>query len=276
MPLRDTALLLNDAKKFNYCIGAFNIENLNMAKAVVDGAENTGAPVIIQTTFTTVNHAGAKVLSGMVRSLAEDTKADVALHLDHGNSVEVCKQCIDAGYTSVMIDASKHPLEKNIDITKKVVILAKEKNVTVEGEIGRVGGVEDEIVSDIAYTDVDECREFCQKTEINFVAIGVGTTHGIYKGQPQINFERISQINDSVNIPLVLHGASGLSETVLRECIKRGVSKINFATELRQAYTRGIREALKDKNLFDPKVYQLSGRNAVRQTVINKILSISI
>ena len=276
MPLRNTALLLNDARKFNYCIGAFNIENLNMAKAVVEAAEQTGQPAIVQTTFTTVNHAGAKVLSGLVKALAEETRSEIALHLDHGNSIEVCSQCIDAGYTSVMIDASAFALEKNIDLTKKVVGFAKVKNVSVEGEIGKIGGIEDEVNSDIAYTDVGECKEFCQKTAIDFVAVGVGTAHGIYEGQPQINFERISQIKDAVDIPLVLHGASGLNQTVLKECIKRGINKINFATELRQAYTKGIREALEDKKLFDPKVYQFSGRQAVRQAVVNKILSISI
>src|SRR5690554_5014281 len=187
MPLRNTALLLKDARKFNYCIGAFNIENFNMAKAVIEACEQTGAPAIIQTTFTTVNHAGAKVLSAMIRAMAENTKANIALHLDHGNSVEICKRCVDAGYTSVMIDGSMYDLKNNIEITKKVVAMAKQKNVCVEGEIGKVGGVEDGICAEIAYTDVGECKEFCEKTHIDFVAIGVGTAHGVYKRQPIIN-----------------------------------------------------------------------------------------
>lgn len=212
----------------------------------------------------------------MVRAMAEDTKADIALHLDHGNSVEVCQRGIDAAYTSVMIDGSKFDLDKNIEITKKVVELAHKKGISVEGEIGRVGGTEDGITSEVAYTDVDECTVFCQKSGVDFVAIGVGTAHGVYEGEPKINFERISQIKQSVPVPLVLHGASGLSDGILRECIKRGISKINFVTELRQAYTKGVLEALKSPEVYDPKIYQMFGRKEVKKIVIEKIKAITL
>lgn len=271
MPLYNTADLLNDARKHKYCIGAFNIENADMAMAVISAAEKLGAPAIIQTTYTTVNHAGEKLLSAIVGALAKDSKAALALHLDHGNSLDVCARCVDAGYNSVMFDGSHFELARNIALTKQVVEAAKQRGVAVEGEIGRVGGVEDEVKGEIVYTDTAECARFVTESGIDFVAIGVGTAHGIYVGEPKINIKRIAEIREAIDIPLVLHGASGLSQTVIKDCIKAGISKINFATELRQAYTLGVRRALEDEKLFDPKVFQLAARQGVEETVIEKL-----
>lgn len=272
MSLYNTADLLKDAQKNNYCIGAFNIENADMAMAVISAAEKLGAPAIIQTTYTTVNHAGEKLLAAIVATLVKDSKAALALHLDHGNTLEVCERCINAGYNSVMFDGSHFPLEKNIALTKQVVESAQQKGVAVEGEIGRVGGVEDEVKGEILYTEVAECARFVAESGIDFVAIGVGTAHGIYVGKPKINIKRIAEIREAVDIPLVLHGASGLPQTTIKDCIKAGISKINFATELRQAYTKGVRFALADEKLFDPKVYQLAARKSVEKTVAEKLL----
>ena len=271
MPLVNTVNILNRAKLNKICIGAFNIENIDMAKAIIESAEIMKTPVIIQTTFTTVNFLGAKVLSAMVSALAKESKAEIALHLDHGNSFEICKRCIDTKYSSVMIDGSHGDLLQNIEITKMVTDYAKSKGVSVEGEIGRVGGQEDELVSSISYTNVLECEEFVSKTLIDFVAIGVGTAHGLYEGEPKINIQKIKEIAKVVSIPLVLHGASGLSERVIKDCIAAGISKINFATELRQAYTMGIRSVLVDKSIYDPKAYQKEGREFVKKVVLNKM-----
>lgn len=272
MPLYNTSELLKDAQRKNYCIGAFNIENADMAMAVIAAAESCGVPAIIQTTYTTVNHAGEKLLAAMVGALAKQSKAALALHLDHGNTFEVCARCVDAGYNSVMFDGSHFELEKNIALTRQVVERAKQQGVAIEGEMGRVGGVEDEVRGEIVYTDTAECARFVTESGIDFVAIGVGTAHGIYVGEPKINIKRIAEIRAAINIPLVLHGASGLSPAVIKDCIRAGISKINFATELRQAYTKGVRSALADEKLYDPKVYQFAARQSVEKTVTEKML----
>ena len=271
MPIVNTLQMLNDARANHYAIGAFNIENLDMAKGIISAAEEMKMPVIIQTTYTTVHHGGASVYSAMVRALAEESKAEIALHLDHGNSYEICVKAINAKYTSVMIDGSKYSLYQNIALTKQVMDYARLHNVPVEGELGRVGGTEDELTAEATYTNVNECIEFVEKTNLDFIAIGAGTSHGIYEGEPNVNFVRIKEIYAAVKIPLVLHGASGLSEEVIRDCIRNGISKINYATEVRLAYTEGVRETLKDKEVYDPKKYQLAGREKVRQLVAGKM-----
>jgi len=271
MPVRSTLDILKDARANRYAVGAFNIDNLDMAKGIIAACEELKAPVIIQTTYTTVNHAGAQALSGMVRALAEESRADISLHLDHGNTYDIAVKCIDCGYTSVMYDGSKQTLYKNIELTKQVVDYARLKGVPVEGELGRVGGIEDEVTAESSYTDVNECVEFVDKTDVDFIAIGVGTAHGIYLGEPKINIVRIGEIFNAVKIPLVLHGASGLSEETVKDCIASGISKINFATEVRMAYTAGVRTALKDESLYDPKKYQLKGREKVAELVKEKL-----
>lgn len=273
MPIIETVKLLKDARANHYAVGAFNIDNLDMAKAVIEAAEQRKQPVIIQTTYTTVNHGSAAAYAGMINGMASESTAEIALHLDHGNSYEICAKAIDNHYTSVMIDGSSLPLYRNIDITKQVVDYAKLKGISVEGELGRVGGIEDEVeFSDTVYTDVNECIEFVNKTGIDFIAIGVGTAHGIYNRVPNVNILRIQEIYEAVSIPLVLHGASGLSEEIIRDSIKSGISKINFATEVRMAYTEGVREALnEDAKLFDPKKFQMAGRIRVRELVLYKM-----
>lgn len=276
MPLIDTLKILKDARDNGYAIGAFNIDNLNMALGVISAAEALMAPVIIQTTYTTVNHGSAAAFAAMIRALATNSAADIALHLDHGNSYEICAECVDSGYTSIMIDGSGLPLDNNIQITKKVTDYAKKQGVSVEGELGRVGGTEDEMTAESSYTDVGECVRFVNETGIDFVAIGVGTAHGIYDGLPKLNIDRIKEIFDAVSIPLVLHGASGLSKSTLRDCIGNGISKVNFATELRMAYTEGVRDILSDNiNLYDPKKYQLKGRQKVSEIVLEKLKILS-
>ena len=273
-----TKELLADAVSHRYAVGAFNCENLEMAMAIVAAGEACRAPLIIQTTPSTVNYASVGLFAAMVRELAENAKIPVALHLDHGSSYELCEAALDAGYSSVMIDGSKESLEDNIALTKRVVSLASEKGIPVEAELGTVGGKEDSTFSSgTAYTDPDDALRFVRETGCSSLAVGIGTAHGIYKGTPVLDTGRLSLIKDKLvsaglELPLVLHGASGLSEKAIRECISRGIAKVNFATELRQAYTEGVKEyLLSDPDCFDPKKYGRAAMKKVPEAVIRRI-----
>ena len=273
-----TKELLADAVSHRYAVGAFNCENLEMAMAIVAAGEACRAPLIIQTTPSTVNYASVGLFAAMVRELAENAKIPVALHLDHGSSYELCEAALDAGYSSVMIDGSKESLEDNIALTKRVVSLASEKGIPVEAELGTVGGKEDSTFSSgTAYTDPDDALRFVRETGCSSLAVGIGTAHGIYKGTPVLDTGRLSLIKDKLvsaglELPLVLHGASGLSEKAIRECISRGIAKVNFATELRQAYTEGVKEyLLSDPDCFDPKKYGRAAMKKVQEAVIRRI-----
>ena len=273
-----TKELLADAVSHRYAVGAFNCENLEMAMAIVAAGEACRAPLIIQTTPSTVNYASVGLFAAMVRELAENAKIPVALHLDHGSSYELCEAALDAGYSSVMIDGSKESLEDNIALTKRVVSLASEKGIPVEAELGTVGGKEDSTFSSgTAYTDPDDALRFVRETGCSSLAVGIGTAHGIYKGTPVLDTGRLSLIKDKLvsaglELPLVLHGASGLSEEAIRECIARGIAKVNFATELRQAYTEGVKEyLLSDPDCFDPKKYGRAAMKKVQEAVIRRI-----
>lgn len=273
-----TKELLADAVSHRYAVGAFNCENLEMAMAIVAAGEACRAPLIIQTTPSTVNYASVGLFAAMVRELAENAKIPVALHLDHGSSYELCEAALDAGYSSVMIDGSKESLEDNIALTKRVVSLASEKGIPVEAELGTVGGKEDSTFSSgTAYTDPDDALRFVCETGCSSLAVGIGTAHGIYKGTPVLDTGRLSLIKDKLasaglELPLVLHGASGLSEEAIRECIARGIAKVNFATELRQAYTEGVKEyLLSDPDCFDPKKYGRAAMKKVQEAVIRRI-----
>lgn len=272
MPIINVRELLQDARENKYAIGAYNIENIDMALAVIEAAEILKIPAIIQTTYTTVSQGRASAYAGMINNIAKHSRAEIALHLDHGNNYDICVKAMDRGYTSVMIDGSAYPLYQNIAITKRVVDYARKYDIPIEGELGSIGGVEDKVVNEISYTDVNECIEFVDRTDVDFLAIGVGTAHGFYEGAPNINMTRIQEIRNAIKTPLVLHGASGLSDDVLTDCINNGISKINFATEMRLAYTNGIREVLQDKNVYDPKDYQAIARDRVREFVKNKML----
>lgn len=257
-------VLLCEAKKGGYALPAFNVDNLESVIGVLRAAENTGRPVIIQTIPRTLKYGGIPAYSALVRALYKGNP-DIAIHLDHGGDVAICKACIDAGYTSVMIDGSALPFDDNARLTKEVVDLAHPLGVSVEGELGTIGGKE-ETEAKIRYTEVAEAEEFVARTGVDSLAIGVGTAHGVYKGVPHIAVDRIEEIAAKVDIPLVLHGASGLSDEVVTACIKAGISKINFATQLRQAFTQGLKEGLSaNPDAFDPKVYLPYAIDRVRE-----------
>ena len=272
-----TEKMLRDAQNGKYAIGAFNFENMEMAMAIIAAAEEMRAPVIMQTTPSTVKYANLELFSAMVRALAQKASVPVALHLDHGSSYELAVAAHAAGYSSVMIDGSKETLEDNIAVTKKVVA-AVGAEVSVEAELGTVGGKEDSTVATgTTYTDPDDAVRFVKESGCSSLAVGIGTAHGIYSGTPVLDTERLAEIRAKlkeagVDIPLVLHGASGLSEAAVRECIEKGICKVNFATELRQAYTEGVRSYIEsDPDVFDPKKYGKTAMAAVKDAVIARI-----
>ena len=264
-------ILLENARRGGYAVPAFNVDNLESVLGVLRAAENTDRPVIIQTIPRTLRYGGIPVYSAMVRSLYKGNP-DISIHLDHGGDVGICKACIDAGYTSVMIDGSALDFDGNVGLTKEVVDVAHPLGISVEGELGTIGGKE-ETQSEIKYTEVSEAEEFVLRTGVDSLAIGVGTAHGVYKGVPHIAVDRIEEIAAKINTPLVLHGASGLSDEVIIACIKAGISKINFATQLRQAFTQGLKEGIAENpEAFDPKVYLPKAIQRVREAAEKIIL----
>lgn len=264
-------ILLENARRGGYAVPAFNVDNLESVLGVLRAAENTDRPVIIQTIPRTLRYGGIPVYSAMVRSLYKGNP-DISIHLDHGGDVGICKACIDAGYTSVMIDGSALDFDGNVGLTKHVVDVAHPLGISVEGELGTIGGKE-ETQSEIKYTEVSEAEEFVLRTGVDSLAIGVGTAHGVYKGVPHIAVDRIEEIAAKINTPLVLHGASGLSDEVIIACIKAGISKINFATQLRQAFTQGLKEGIAENpEAFDPKVYLPKAIQRVREAAEKIIL----
>jgi tagatose 1,6-diphosphate aldolase GatY/KbaY len=273
MPLTTSDIMLKKAQAGKYAVGAFNAENMEMVQAIIAAAEELNAPVIIQTTPGTIRYASLALYLANVSAAAKVAKVPVAMHLDHGDSFELAMQALTTGYTSIMIDGSKEVLEKNIALTKSVVDACKASNIPVEGELGKVGGKEDDMESSGAgYTDPKEAVEFVKKTGVSSLAVGVGTAHGVYATTPVLNTELISVLRKIIDIPLVLHGAFGLSNEAVQDCIRRGMCKVNFATELRIAYTDAVKDYLaKNPKAFDPKKYGAAAREAVKQLVIGRI-----
>lgn len=264
MALVTSRQMLLDAQKGQYAVGAFNVENMEMVMAVIAAAEELHAPVMLQTTPSTVSYAGLDLYLANCRAVAEKASVPVAMHLDHGNSFALAMQALRTGYTSIMIDGSHQVFEENIALTKRVVDACAPSGIPVEAELGKVGGKEDDLDGgNGGYTVPEEAREFAERTGVDSLAVAIGTAHGVYKGEPKLDLDRLSEIRGLVSIPLVLHGASGLSEEAVRESIRRGICKVNFATELRIAYTQGVREVLEaDPSVFDPKKY---GRAAMKR-----------
>lgn len=273
MALVTTKEMLLRAQAGGYAVGAFNIENMEMAQAVVATAEELRAPVLIQTTSSTCRYGTLALYRGMIGALADAASVPVALHLDHGDSCELAVAAMEAGYTSVMIDGSHVPFEENVALTKRVVDAAQKFGIPVEAELGKVGGKEDDVESDgDTNTDPAEAAEFASRTGVDSLAVAIGTAHGFYRGTPVLDKERLSEIRRVVSVPLVLHGASGLSEQDVKDCIARGICKVNIATELRVAFTDGLKAVLAEKpETFDPKPLGLAGEANVRAVVAQKI-----
>lgn len=273
MKLVTTKSILNKAQEGKYAIGAFNVENMEMVMAVISAAEEMNAPVIMQTTPSTVKYASLDYFLANARVAASQAKVPVVMHLDHGSSFELAAQAFRAGYTSIMIDGSHSSFEDNIKISKAVVDMCKPAGIAVEAELGKVGGKEDDLDGgDGGFTDPQEAKEFVERTGVDSLAVAIGTAHGMYKGEPKLDLDRLSQIKEVVSIPLVLHGGSGIPDSKVQESIERGICKVNYATELRIAFTNGVNKYLKEnKDAIDPKKYNKAGMEEVKKFVKEKI-----
>lgn len=274
MALVTTKQLLLDAQKGGYAVGAFNVENMEMVQAVVAAAEELRSPVIMQTTPSTVKYANLNYFYENVKVAAQESSVPVVIHLDHGNSFELAMQAYRTGYTSIMIDGSHEGFEDNIALTSAVVKACHPGEVPIEAELGKVGGKEDDLDGGEGdpYTNPQEAAEFVERTGIDSLAVAIGTAHGVYKGVPKLDFSRLSEIRKAVSIPLVVHGTSGVPDEDVAECIKRGICKVNYATDLRIAFTKGINQVLKENpDTIDPKKYNAKGREEVRKYVMHKM-----
>ena len=276
MPLVSMKEMMIQGKEQGYAIGQFNLNNLEYTQAILQAAEEEKSPVILGVSEGAARYMGGfKTVVMMVKGLMEDygTTVPVAIHLDHGSSFEKCKEAIEAGFTSVMIDASSKPLEENIEITKKVVDFAQQHNVSVEAELGVVGGQEDDIIADgVIYADPAECRELVEKTGIDCLAPALGSVHGPYKGEPNLGFEEMEEISKQGDIPLVLHGGTGIPTKDIKRAISLGTSKINVNTENQIQGTKAVREILnEDSEVYDPRKFLGPMREAIKATVIDKM-----
>ena len=269
----DTKQMLLDAQSGHYAVGAFNVENLEFVMAVVAAAQEKHSPVIMQTTPGSVKYASLDYFVAMVRTAAEAASVPVALHLDHGDGFDRCVQAIRAGYTSVMIDGSHVPFEDNIALTASVTRIAQAINLPVEAELGKVGGKEDDgpmVAGENPYTDPDEAEEFVARTHCTSLAVGVGTAHGVYHGTPHIEQGVLKAIRSRLEIPLVLHGTSGVPDDQVAEAIQNGICKVNYATELRQAYSNGYMDYMANNPTnFDPKKPAALGMENIKAVVMS-------
>lgn len=302
MPLVTSTEMFKKAYQNHYAVGAFNVNNMEIIQGIVDAAKEEQAPLILQVSAGARKYAKHVYLVKLVEAALEDSGLPICLHLDHGEDFEICKSCVDGGFTSVMIDGSKHPFEENIAITKKVVEYAHARGVVVEAELGRLAGVEDAVkvnTKDATYTDPDQAVEFVERTGVDSLAIAIGTSHGAYKfkGKPSLDFARLEKITNMLpDYPLVLHGAStvlpefvakcneyggqingaqGVPEEMLLQAGKLGVCKINIDTDLRLAMTASIREHLiTNPSDFDPRKYLKPAREAIKNMVKHKIRNV--
>ena len=262
--------MLKKAKEGHYAVGQFNINNLEWTQAVLQAAVENNSPIILGVSEGAGKYMGGPVaVVGMVNGLLEamDVKVPVALHLDHGSSVDVCKQYIDAGFSSVMFDHSHYPIDENIALTKEVVAYAHPKNVSVEAEVGTVGGTEDGVTGGIKYADLEECKRMVSEGQVDALAAALGSVHGTYAGEPVLGFDEMLAISEATGAPLVLHGGSGIPEFQIKKAIERGHAKINVNTELQQQWTAAVRAKLAaDSEVYDPRKVIAPGKEAIVKT----------
>ena len=267
--------MLEDAKVNKYAVPHFNINNLEWTRYILEECNRLKSPVILGVREGAIRYMGGyKVVANLVKNLDEELNIQipVAIHLDHGSSVESCKKAVDAGFTSVMIDASKYSLEENIDMTKQVVEYARIKNITIEAEIGHIGGSEDNMSSEIAYAKVDDALKLYNETKIDFLAPALGSVHGLYKGEPCLDFDKMKEISEKTNIPLVLHGGTGIDDEKLKKAIASGICKVNINTELQIAWTKAVRKFLsEDTKAYDPRTVIKSGEQSMKQAIEHKV-----
>ena len=269
MPLVTTKEMFQKAYDGGYAIGAFNVNNMEIVQGITEAAKEVNAPLILQVSKGARAYANHTYLMKLVEAAVIETGLPICLHLDHGSSFELAMQAMKAGYTSVMMDGSKLDFEGNVEVSKKVADVAAALGIPCEAELGKVGGKEDDLEAEAdTNTDPMEAKEFAERTGVTSLAVAIGTAHGFYVGTPVLDKERLSEIRQVVDIPLVLHGASGLTDEDVKDCVKRGICKVNFATELRAAYSRAVKELLEEKpETIDPKAYGKAGIAAVKELV---------
>ena len=267
--------MLDEARANKSVVYHFNINNLEWAKIILEECNRLNVPVILGVSEGAIKYMGGyDVVAYMVKALMKDLNIqnDVCLHLDHGSSLDNCKMAVDAGFTSVMIDASKYELDENIHITREVVNYAHPRGVTVEAEIGHVGGMEDDVASSILLADFDECVRFVRETGIDSLAPAIGTVHGIYKGELNIDYDLIMQLHDNLDIPLVMHGGSGLDHSILKKAILCGISKINVNSDIQDVWHKEVVKFINENpDVYDPRKVIMSGANAMKEFIDKKI-----
>ncbi|MDO5036806.1 MAG: class II fructose-1,6-bisphosphate aldolase [Tissierellia bacterium] len=267
--------ILAHADKNKYAVGAFNMNNMEIIQAIAGAAQETQSPVIMQASQGAIKYAGIEYIAAMGKLVASKIDVPVVLHLDHGTDFEEIMACIRHGFSSVMIDASKYPLDKNIELTKEIVKIAHSVGVSVEAEIGKIGGTEDNISVDDAeatYTDPEEARIFVEETGVDSLAVAVGTAHGVYKGVPKLDFDRIEKINALVSVPLVLHGSSGVDYPSLEKAISKGIAKINIDTDIRAAFSGAVNAFTRENpNELDPRKILGPARQAMTEVIKEKM-----
>ena len=269
------AELARAAAQGGYAVGAFNLNNMEILQAVITAAEEERSPVILQASQGGLKYAGIDYIVAMAKVAAEAASVPVALNLDHGTSFEQAMQCIRKGFSAVMVDGSRLPLEDNIALVKRVVDVAHAVGVSVEAELGKIGGTEDDIVvseRDAMMTDPEEAAKFIEEAQPDLLAVAIGTAHGVYKGEPKLDFERLTEIKERVDVPLVLHGASGVPDEAIRKACQVGISKINIDTELRIAFSGAVQRTLQaNPDEIDPRKILGPAREAMKQVVREKM-----
>ena len=271
MPLVPVRDLLFDARERGYAVGAFNCNNMEIVQAIVGAAQAERSPVIIQASQGAIKYAGLEYISALGRLAAEKASVPVALHLDHGTSFEQVVQCIRHGFSSVMIDGSKLSFEDNVSLTLEVIKVARAVGVSVEAELGKIGGTEDDITvseREAALTDPQEAKEFAERTGVDALAVAIGTAHGVYKGKPELDFDRLREISNLIDIPIVLHGSSGVPEEDIRKAVQIGVRKVNIDTDVREAFMEGVKEVLlSSPEEIDPRKVLGPGREKMEERI---------
>lgn len=275
MPLVTITELLKKAEEGKYAVGAFNCNNMEIVQAIVAAAEEENSPVIIQASQGAIKYAGLEYIVGLVRVAAAGSPIPIALHLDHGTSFEQVMRCVREGFTSVMIDGSKLSLAENIAITNKVLDVARAVGVSVEAELGKIGGTEDDVTvseREASMTNPEEAKVFVEKTGVDALAIAIGTAHGQYKGEPKLDFDRLKKVRELVDVPIVLHGSSGVPGEAIKQAIELGVRKVNIDTNLREAFVNRTRQVLVDNpEEIDPRKVLGPARDAMKEVIREKI-----
>ena len=270
--LRD---VLGKAEKGGYAVGAFNANNMEIVQAIIESAVEERSPVIIQASQGAIKYAGLDFIVAMVKAAAESADVPVVLHLDHGTDFDQVMRCIRRGFSSVMIDGSRLPLEENISITKKVLEVARAVGVSVEAELGKIGGTEDDIsVSerDALFTDPQEAKTFVEETGVDALAVAIGTAHGVYKGEPRLDFPRLKKIKELTDVPIVLHGSSGVPDDAIRKAVELGVSKINIDTDIRQAFVgRAVAYMKENPDNIDPRKLLAPAKEEAKKIIREKM-----